>query len=50
MPTMTNAWTKYRTYRCTLSELRVLPIDSLLDLYFHCGDLSTIAHRAVYGR
>jgi len=47
---MTNAWTKHRTYRRTLAELRALPIDSLLDLDFHRGDLSAIARRAVYGR
>ncbi len=46
---MTNAWTKYRNFRRTLSELRALPIDSLLDLDIHRGDLKTIAHRAVYG-
>ncbi len=47
---MTTAWTKYRTYRRTLAELRALPIDSLLDLEFNRGDLKSIAHRAVYGR
>ncbi len=47
---MTTAWTKFRTYRRTLSELRALPIDSLLDLDIYGGDLKTIAHRAVYGR
>ena len=46
---MTNAWKKYRSYRRTLSELRALPIDSLLDLDFHRGDLRAIARRATYG-
>jgi uncharacterized protein YjiS (DUF1127 family) len=49
MLTMTTVWTKYRSYRRTLSELRALPIDSLLDLDIHRGDLKAIAHRAVYG-
>lgn len=47
---MTTAWTKYRTYRRTLSELRALPIDSLLDLNLDRGELATIARREVYGR
>ncbi len=47
---MTTAWTKYRTYRRTLAELRALPIDSLLDLDFHRDDLKSIARKAVYGR
>lgn len=50
MTTMIDAWTKRRTYRRTLAELRALPIDSLLDLDLHRGDLSAVAHRAVYGR
>jgi len=44
------AWTKYRTYRQTLSELRDLPTRALRDLDFNRGDLATIAHREVYGR
>jgi uncharacterized protein YjiS (DUF1127 family) len=47
---MTNAWTRYRSYRRTLSELRALPIDSLLDLDLHRSDLKAVAHRSVYGR
>jgi uncharacterized protein YjiS (DUF1127 family) len=46
---MTNAWTKYRTYRRTLSELRALPVDSLLDLDIHRDDLRAIARRSTYG-
>lgn len=46
---MTTAWTKYRSYRRTLSELRALSTDSLLDLDIYRGDVKTIAHRAVYG-
>lgn len=47
---MTTAWRKRRLYRRTLSELRALSIDSLLDLDLHRGDLKTIARRSVYGR
>jgi uncharacterized protein YjiS (DUF1127 family) len=49
---MTNAWTKYRSYRRTLSELRALPIDSLLDLNLNLnrGDLKSIARHATYDR
>ena len=46
---MTKAWTKYRSYRRTLSELRALPIDSLLDLNIDRSELATIARREVYG-
>ena len=46
---MTTAWTKYRTYRRTLSELRALSTDSLLDLDMYRGDLKSIARNAVYG-
>jgi uncharacterized protein YjiS (DUF1127 family) len=46
---MTHAWTRYRSYRRTLSELRALPIDSLLDLDLYRGDLKTVARGAVYG-
>lgn len=47
---MNTAWTKYRNYRRTLSELRALSIDSLLDLDLYRGDLKTVARRSVYGR
>jgi uncharacterized protein YjiS (DUF1127 family) len=40
------AWTRYRTYRRTLSELRALPLDSLLDLNLARGDLKGVARRA----
>ena len=43
------AWTKYRTYRKTLAELRGLPSRALRDLDFNRGDLAAIAYRAVYG-
>ena len=43
------AWTKYRTYRQTLAELRELPTRALRDLDFNRGDLAAIAHREVYG-
>ena len=43
------AWTKYRTYRQTLSEFRELPTRALPDLDFNRGDLAAIAHREVYG-
>jgi uncharacterized protein YjiS (DUF1127 family) len=46
---MINAWTRYRTYRRTLSELRALSTGSLRDLDMLPRDLKTIAHRAVYG-
>jgi uncharacterized protein YjiS (DUF1127 family) len=48
-PIMTKAWTKYRTYRRTLAELRALPIDSLLDLNIDRSELATIARSEVYG-
>jgi uncharacterized protein YjiS (DUF1127 family) len=44
------AWTKYATYRKTLSELRNLSTRALRDLDFNRGDLATIARRDVYGR
>lgn len=47
---MTTAWTKYRTYRRTLAELRALPAGSLLDLDLTSSDLKRVARRAVYGR
>ena len=47
---MTTAWTKYRTYRRTLAELRALSVDSLLDLDLYRGDLKTVARHAVYDR
>lgn len=47
---MTTAWTKFRSYRRTLAELRALPIDSLLDLDLYRADLKSVAHRAVYSR
>ena len=43
------AWTKYATYRKTLSELRNLSTRALRDLDFNRGDLAMIAHRDVYG-
>ena len=43
------AWTKFWTYRKTLSELRDLPTRALRDLDFNRGDLATIADRGVYG-
>jgi uncharacterized protein YjiS (DUF1127 family) len=49
MTTM-NAWTKYRSYRRTLSELRALPQGSLLDLNIDRGDMARLARHAVYGR
>jgi hypothetical protein len=39
---MTKAWTRYRSYRRTLSEFRALPINSLLNLDFHRGTLKVI--------
>jgi uncharacterized protein YjiS (DUF1127 family) len=50
MTTMTTAWTKYRSYRRTLSELRALPQGRLLDLGIKDRDLAGTARRAVYGR
>ena len=43
------SWTKFWTYRKTLSELRDLPTRALRDLDFNRGDLATIADRGVYG-
>jgi uncharacterized protein YjiS (DUF1127 family) len=46
---MTSAWTKYRAYRRTLSELRALPVRSLRDIAVPRDALKSIARRAVYG-
>lgn len=46
---MTNAWTKFRTYRHTLSELRALPEGRLRDLNLDRAELAATARRAVYG-
>ena len=44
------AWTKYRTYRRTLAELRQLPARMLSDLAFNRADLDAIARASAYGR
>lgn len=46
---MTSAWTKYRAYRRTLSELRALPARGLRDIDISRDALKSIARRAVYG-
>ncbi len=40
---------KRAAYRETLRELSRMPIDTALDLDIYRGDMSRIAHRAVYG-
>ena len=44
------AWTKHRSYRRTLAELRELPARMLRDLAFDRADLDAIAHESAYGR
>jgi len=43
------AWTRYRAYHRTLAELRDLPTRTLSDLGMSRDQLSTIAHREIYG-
>jgi len=44
-----DAAVKRAAYQRTVRELSRLPIDTALDLDIYRGDVTRIAHRAVYG-